>query len=151
MILGLKLGRRLVAAVALNDDRFVFQDSRYVRSPRTALEPVFERYLRHVFEQVKPAAVYYYAPIAAKTVTELLIKQLTAVSGAFGIPVKPLTRLEVFGSFGVLPIRTRHELCEQITAFWPALREAKVQRQEVLAEAAATALVGDLHQGWPPV
>jgi hypothetical protein len=50
-----------------------------------------------------------------------------------------------------MPFRTRQELQDHLRQFWPELSEAKPQRQAPLAEAAATALVGDLYQEWPPV
>jgi hypothetical protein len=49
----------------------------------------------------------------------------------------------------VTPVRTRRELREQLSDLWPVLSEGKVHRQAALAEAAASALVGDLRRELP--
>jgi hypothetical protein len=150
MILGLKLGRRLMAAAALDDEQFVWQDSRFAPSRRSAMASGLTRYFSQLLTQVKPEAIYYYAPTGPNTLTEDLIKLLVTTAGESGIPVKPLSRLDVFGSFGLLPLRTRRELRDALQPLWPVLSDGPVPRQVALAEAAAAALVGDLQQAWPP-
>jgi hypothetical protein len=151
MILGLKFDRRLVAAAGLEGEQFVFGDSRFVPSRQAGLSAAMSRYLRQVLEQVKPAAIYYYAPQESGAFTTELVTILEREAANLGVPAKPLSKTDVFGSFGVLPLRTRRDLRALLEAFWPALTEGKPSRQVVLAEAAAVALVGDLHQAWPPV
>src|SRR5689334_883627 len=145
MILGLKLGRRLMAACGLEDEQFAFHDSRFV--PRSvAPNPALARYFRQVIAQVRPTAIYYYAPTGQQTLTEALVNVLVTTAGEMGIPAKPLSKSDVFGSFGVLPLRTRRELREHLQHLWPVLAQGKVHRQVALAEAATAALVGDLRQ-----
>jgi hypothetical protein len=151
MILGLKFDRRLIAAAGLNGEQFVFGDSRFVPSRQAALSTAISRYLRNVLDQVKPVAIYYYAPPQSGTFTAELVTILEHEAAHVGVPVKSLSHTDVFGSFGVLPLRTRRALRAHLEAFWPALTEGKPSRQLVLAEAAAVALVGDLRQAWPPV
>ena len=150
MTLGLKLGRRLVAAVAVDGEEFAFQDSRFV--PRRAqLVSGFSRYLQQLLRQVSPSAVYFYAPGANATLTHDLIGLLEAEAAAAGITARPLNKAEVFGAFGLKPVKTRRELRDLLQNLWPVLSEGKVHRQAALAEAAAVALVGDLQVQWPPV
>jgi hypothetical protein len=151
MILGLKLGRRLLAACALEGEQFVFRDSRFVTSQRAAEDASVVRYVQHLVSQVQPRAIYYYAPTLPGTRTERLVTLLETTAAELGVPAKPLSRLDVFGSFGVLPVRTRQDIREQIAHIWPVLTEEHRDRQLALAEATATALVGDLRQRWPPV
>lgn len=145
MILGLKFDRRLIAAVGLESEQFVFRDSRFVPSMQARLGAAMNRYLRHVLDQVKPVAIYYYAPTESGAHTAELVTVLERAAADLGVPAKPLSRTDVFGSFGVLPLQTRQELRTLVEAFWPALTEGKTARQVVLAEAAAVALVGDLY------
>lgn len=151
MILGLKFDRRLTAAVGLEGEQVVFADSRFVPVRQAGVSTGMSRYLRHVLNQVRPSAIFYFAPHDSGPFTTELVRILEREAADLGVPAKPLSRADVFGSFGVLPVRTRRELRTLLEAFWPALTEAKPARQLVMAEAAAVALVGDLHQGWPPV
>jgi hypothetical protein len=151
MTLGLKLGRRLLAACALDGEQFVFRDSRFVTAPHALEVAGLGRYLQQLIAQLRPQTIYYYAPTLPNTRTARLIALLLTTAGEMGVPAKPLSRLDLFGSFGVLPVRTRQELCDLVGQIWPALAEEHRHRQTTLAEAAATALVGDLRQRWPLV
>ena len=150
MTLGLKLGRRLVAAVAISGEEFAFQDSRFV--PRRAqLTSGFSRYLQQLLQQVNPSIVYFYAPGGDEGLTRELVSVLEAETAAAGVNTKRLTKTDVFGAFGLAPLKTRRELRDLLQNLWPTLSEGKVHRQAALAEAAAVALVGDLQTHWPPV
>lgn len=147
--LGLKLGRRLVAAAGLEDGQFVFHDSRYVGARKSMLNAGTTRYFGQLLDQLKPAAVYYYAPTGQRTITQQLAVLLEQSAAQAGIPVHRLTKADLFGSASVTPVRTRRELHEQLADLCPVLSEGKVHRRTVLAEASASALVGDLRQELP--
>lgn len=152
MILGFKIGRRLTGVVGFDDERVAFHDSRYAIKRPEAQVSSFEHYVARVLNQLTPRAIYYYAPTSGQnTLAESMVRRLTDQAGKAGVSIRPLTKLEVFGSFGVLPPGTRRQLREIVSAIWPELGAANPHRQEALAEAAATALVGDLAQAWPPV
>lgn len=148
--LGLRLGRRLVAAVGLEDEQFVFNDSRYVAARKGTLNAGTTRYFGQLLDQLKPAAVYYYAPTGQRTITEQLAVGLEQSAVQAGISAHRLTKADLFGSVSGTPIRTRRELREQLTDLWPVLSEVKVHRQAALAEASASALVGNFRQELPP-
>jgi hypothetical protein len=150
MILGLKLGRRLMAAAAIEDDAFVFHDCRYVSSRKTTLETSISKYFARLCEQLTPAAVYYYAPTQPGTITSQLVEKLEETARQAGIPVKRLTKADLFTGVGVTPVRTRRELREQLSDLWPVITQGRVERQANLAEAAAGALIGDARQGLAP-
>jgi hypothetical protein len=151
VILGLKLGRRLTAAAALRDEMFVFHDVRSVPSRADTLEAGITRYLHTLFEQLKPAHVYYYAPTSTQTTTGRLVLLVEQAAANYGIPARRLAKSDVFGGVSALPARTRRELRDQLQHLWPTLSEGKFIRQAVLAEAAAAALVGELRDEWPPL
>lgn len=150
MILGVKLDRRLIAIVGLQDEQFVFSDSRFVPA-RAVLSVAVARYFQRLLEQFRPAAVHYYAPDDPGTVTAAAVKALDTEAGRAGVPMKPLSRFDLFSSVGILPLRTRQDLRACVANLWPGLAEGKPHRQTALAEAATAALVGDLRQAWPPV
>ena len=150
MILGLKLGRRLIAACGLAEEEFRFRDSRYIGSRRRLAETV-PVYFRRLIEQSRPRAIYAYAPSVTESSTEAVVALLETEAAKAGIAVKRLTKPDIFGSFGLVPFRTRGELRTTLLHLWPQLSEHPDVRQIPLAEAAAAALVGDLREAWPPV
>ena len=150
MILGRTLGRRLMAVATLEDEAFSFHEARYVASRKATFDASMSKYFARLFDQFTPTAVYYYAPAGAGTVTEQLMARLEQTAANAGIPARRLTKADLFTSVSLLPVRTRRELREQLSDLWPVLSGGKVPRQAALAEAAASALVGDLRQVLPP-
>lgn len=150
MILALRLGGRLVAACGLAAESFVFHDSRYL-GRRGDHPEVLPGYFRQLLEQTQPSCLYAYAPSAPDSSTEDLLKLLETTAATFGLSVKRLSKPDLFTAFGLQPFRTRAELLDCLRHLWPELSTNHPPRQLPLAEAAATALVGDLRERWPPV
>lgn len=150
MILGLKIGRRLIAACAIHNETFTFHDSRYVGAKAT-LATAIPAYLQQLIAQVHPRVIYVYAPSTPDSSTEQLVRLLEAEAANSAVSVKTLQKSDVIGSFGLVPLRTRTELRDQVLHLWPELAHEREPRQVPLAEAAAAALIGDLREEWPPV
>lgn len=150
MILGLKLGRRLIAACGLADEEFRFRDSRYIGS-RDQLAETMPAYFRRLIEQSRPRTIYAYAPSPAASSTGKVVALLETAAAEAGISVKWLAKPDILGSFGLVPLQTRSELRSAVLHLWPQLVENSEVRQVPLAEAAAAALIGDLREAWPPV
>lgn len=152
MILGLKLGRRLLGAAAFDQEQFTFADSRYVGTRRTVPETT-AAYFRRLIEQTRPLVICYYAPTtpdAPESLTDEVVRLLEKEAALARIPVKGLTRSDIFGSFGLVALKTREALLEVMVQLWPDLSDVKPRRQSAVAEAAVAALVGELRQKWPP-
>ena len=150
MILGLKLGRRLMAAASLEDEAFVFHEARYVASRKATFDTTMGKYFARLFDQFTPTAVYYYAPTGSGTITAQLVARLEQTAAQAGIPATRLTKADLFTSVSVVPLRTRRELGERLSDLWPVLSEGKIPRRAALAEAAAGALLGELREVLPP-
>lgn len=149
MILGLKLGRRLVGVVGLDDERVTFHDARFVRAKRGEAGQPMGRYLARVLDQTHPQAIALYAPPAPGAITTELVGVLERLAASTGTAVTPITKRDLFGSFGLSLMRTRADLVAQVATLWPGLQEVASHRQETVAEAAAAALIGDLRHRWP--
>ena len=147
MILGLKLGRRLLAAVAFNDEEPILCDSHFVPSQKDELERRVARYFNQLISQVKPVEIFYYAPTGSQTVTERLVDVLNSSARTAGLAATRLRKRDLFSSLGVPPPRTRRELRECLSVFVHQVGENKAERQVVIAEAAAAALVGEVTRG----
>src|SRR5262245_13662757 len=99
MIVGFRLGRRLLAVVAIEDETITFCDSRFVATNR--VERGIPRYFDQVLSQLKPSAICYYAPTSAGSVTERLAALLTQSASRIGLTAMALTKQDLFGSFAV--------------------------------------------------
>ena len=142
MILGLKLGRRLMAAASLEDEAFVFHEARYVASRKATFDATMSKYFTRLFDQFTPTAVYYYAPTGPGTITAQLVARLEQTAAQAGISATRLTKADLFTSVGVAPVRTRQELREHLSDLWPVLAKGQVPRR--------AALVGALREVLPP-
>jgi hypothetical protein len=149
-ILGLKLGRRLTAAVAFGDERIVFHDSRYVPGRRDLRERSLVRYLVQLLAQLEPAHLFYYAPTSNASTTDYLVGLVESVASQRGVPITRLSRADVFDHVGLTPLRTRRELYEHLQLLWNGLDEIVAARRLAFAEAATCAFVGDLNMGLGP-
>lgn len=150
MTLGLRLGRRFVAAAGFEDEAFRFQDCRYVGS-RRQISVTMAAYFSRLLEQSRPDTIYAFAPSPANSTTGEILGLLEAAASKAGVVVKRLTKSDLFRSFGPMPLGTRAELRTVMLQLWPQLTQSPELRQRSLAEAAAAALVGDLREAWPPV
>lgn len=144
MILGLRLGRRLIAAVAVRDERVTFHDCRFVTSRREVLERSMRTYFAKLLDQLSPTRVCYYAPTTADTKADLVTVLLTEQATARRIPVVRTDRAHLLQACGLPPSATRSALRDQMRDLWPALADSRPDRQLVGAEALVSALVADL-------
>lgn len=143
-ILGIKLARRLLASVVLQDEEFVWGDQRYVTSRPASVERAMGGYFDTLLNQVNPAAIYYYAPVGEGATTKRLVSLLEQAARSRSIPLHRLTKAVLLERFGVGPVCSRRDLHELLRPFWPRLEEGAKVRQVVLAEATAAALAGDI-------
>lgn len=144
MTLGLRFSRRMVAAVALDEERIVFHHFRYVSKGQTRMA----RYLATLLEQLRPGAVCYYAPTSTQTVTESLATRLQEETAKRGVPVIRVGRVELLASLGLDRIRTRRDLLLKLQDLWPILTH-KSEAQLAMSEAVVSALIGDFRQTLP--
>lgn len=151
MILGLKLDRRVIAIVGFNDGEFVFQLTRAVPHGTGRQAETLAKVFDQLLLQLHPTAIYALLPTPVGKTTALIQRVLEERAAQLGTPVKPLSRSDVVGVLGLLPPKTRDELRQQIGPMWPALADHPAPQQRALAEAALSAVVGFMHECWPPV
>lgn len=149
-IVGLKLGRRLTAAVAFRNEHVVFHDSRYVPGRRDLRERSVVRYLVQLLAQLEPVHLFYFAPTTPASATDTLVSLIESVASQRGVPITRLSRADLFDHVGLVPLRTRRELCEHLQVMWSGLGEIESARRLPFAEATACAFVGELKMGLGP-
>ena len=144
MTLGFRLSRRLVAAVALQDDQVVHQDSRYVARRREAVEGRVSRYFDRLLDQLSPTTIWYYAPTRPEALSERLTQLLEASASRHGIPTRQLAAGSLRQALA-LPVRApRRAILEHVVPLWPAVANLPRAQQATFAEAAVVAMTGDI-------
>jgi hypothetical protein len=144
MTLGLKLGRRLTAAVAVDGEEVVFQDSRYVARRQEEVEPRLRGYFDRLLEQLRPQAVYFYAPTTAAALTERLAQLLQESADQFAVPAIRLDRSEIRAAVALPGRAARQAVYQELATLWPQVGECRKPQQLPFAEAAVAALIGDV-------
>ena len=142
-LLAVRLSRRALGAVALEDDHVVFADSRHLTSNQDRARRNADRYLARIVDQIRPARLAVYVPDQAKALTATLVMQVRQMADASGLPLRIVTKTQLLSAFGVRPLRQRHELQGLIEEFWPGLADMSNQLKPYLADAAATAWYAD--------
>jgi hypothetical protein len=144
MTLGFRLSRRLIAAVALQDESVTHHDSRYVARRRDQAEARMSRYLERLVEQLRPDRLCVYAPTSPTALTELLVQRVGELAARHGIPVVHIDRRTLRGAIGLEPDATRRALLEGVVALWPTCATLPAATQTAFAEAALAAMTGDV-------
>lgn len=143
MMLGFRLGRRLIAAVAVQGEEVAFHDCRFVSSRRDTLERAMREYFAKLLDQLSPVHIYYYAPTTIKGATDRLVNLLAEEAFARNIPIKPVGKAALFDGCALPVGAKRRHLREMVDGLWPILSEGPVDRQLAYAEALVAALVGE--------
>src|SRR5262245_4122807 len=139
MTLGLKLSRRLATAVAVDGEDVVFHDSRYIARRREQVESRLREYFDRLFEQLKPAAVYVYAPTAPETLTSRAIRLLQEAADRHAILYFEIDRTEMRAAVALQPDAKRQQVYERSASIWPEVTTLRKPQQVAFAEAAVTA------------
>lgn len=142
-MLGFRLGRRLIAAVAVQGEEVTFHDCRFVSSKHDTLERAMRNYFSKILNQLSPAHIYYYAPTTIPGATDRLISLLAEEASTRNIPIKPVGKAALFNGCALPRGAKRRHLKEMVDGLWPILAEGPVDRQLAYAEALVAALVGE--------
>lgn len=143
MIVGIRLSRRLIAVVGLDDEVVTFHESRFVPSNAEIRERTTRAYFQKILEQLQPTRICYYAPTSEATAADQLTKLLAAVAASLLIATEPLSKDAVFGSCALDGKARRSHLHDVASNIWSGLPSMAVDRQLALSEAFICALVGD--------
>lgn len=142
-LLALRLSRRAIGAVVLDDEHIVFADTRHLTSNQERARIAADRYLAHLIDQIRPVRLAVYMPEHARALTAAVLDHLKQLSTASAIPLRVVTKPELLSVFGTTPLRNRQELHGIVECLWPTLAEVSNRVKPYLADAAATAWYAD--------
>jgi hypothetical protein len=144
VILGLRVSRRRLTGVSVDEGRVVFADSRYVPSKASVREASVRRYVSTLMDQTRPDALCVYAPTArADSSSELLVAVVQLEATQRQVPVLRFTKIEMLESLRAERSARRRWLSEQVRLFceWPS---DKITAPLDTAEAALAAYLGEI-------
>ena len=140
-ILSVRLNRRAIGAVVLTDEALTMTDGRHLSSERERAVPAAVRYIDRLLEQSGAAAVVFDAPapVEGSTTKQLLDGILGLLSSRGRIPLMT-TKADILAAYGLSPVRTRGQVREIVSGFWPELGQIAGRVKPYAADAAAAAL-----------
>ena len=143
-VLTLRISRRAVAAVVLDDEHLSFCDGRHLRSNKAAVQNSAIRYLTLVLDQVRPATVIIDCPFKTGGQTEVIWNALTPLLATRGVALTRVTVGALLEAFGLPGLPSRRALRDVVASLFST--EATTMRGAVkpfMLEAAAAALWAD--------
>jgi len=146
-ILALRLTRRAVAAVLVQEETVAFHDGRHLSSRRPRAVATAERYLERMLELLKPTLVVIDAPNADGSTTSQLLQVTVAALTKLGIQSTVVSVPDVLSSYGVPGLKSRTELLRVAERFWPELTAVTAHLKPYIVDAAAVALYMEVQQG----
>ena len=150
-LLSLRLNRRAVGAVVLTDEALTMTDGRHLPSARERAVPAAIRYIDRVLAQSRAGSVVVDAPAPVEgTTTKLLLDGIVSLLSSRGVTPLLITKPDILAAYGLSSVRTRHEVREIVSGFWPELARMPGRVKPYAADAAAAALYAETRLAMSP-
>jgi hypothetical protein len=143
LTLTLRLSRRAVAAVALDDESLAFCDGRHLNSRRDRAVAGATRYVARVLELTAPSKVLIDAPAKNGSTNGAILGSVLDLLAERKIVTCRIATADVLQAFGAPALHTRSELRRTTEAFWANIPSAVGNLIPFVLEAAAVALLGE--------
>ena len=143
-ILSVRLNRRAIGAVVLTDETLTMTDGRHLSSARERAVPTAVRYVNRLLEQSGAVVVVVDAPapIEGSTTNHLLDSIINLLSSRGVMPLL-MTKADILAAYGLSPVRTRSQVREMVSGFWPELGRISGRVKPYAADTAAAALYAE--------
>ena len=143
-ILSVRLNRRAIGAVVLTDETLTMTDGRHLTSERERAVPTAVRYIDRLLEQSGATAVVVDAPSPVEgTITKRLLDGIISLLSSRGVMPLLITKADILAAYGLSPVRTRSQVREIVSGFWPELGNISGRVKPYAADAAAAALYAE--------
>ena len=154
MQLGFKLSRRSIAVAAVGDWEVAFEDFRFLPAKREQVAVSATAYFQHLFAQLHPSAIAFYAPAERGRSTREVLAILEDLARTAELPVQRFTKPDVLSAMSVVPVATRADLHDRAL---PLRRPhasptppRDTAREVTVSEAVVVALLGAVWSHLPP-
>ena len=150
-ILSVRLNRRAIGAVVLTDDALTLMDGRHLTSQRERAVPTAVRYIDRLLDQSGAGAVVIDAPASVEGSTTTRLRDgIVGLLTSRGVMPLLMTKAEILAAYGLSPVRTRNQVREIVTGFWPELARIAGRVKPYAADAAAAALYAECRMHLSP-
>jgi hypothetical protein len=146
----LRLNRRAIGAVVLNDEELTFLDGRHLTSNRARAVVAADRYVRRLFALTRATDVVVDAPAEPASTTAELVDAVFRAAEAVGIRAQTVGTTDILQSFGAPTIRTRGQLRKIVSEFWPQLAALTGKVKPYVLDAAAVTLYAQAERALSP-
>lgn len=143
-ILTLRVNRRALGAVVLQNDTLTLVDGRHLTSKPQKTVEAASRFIGYLLALTKPTLLVVDAPKATDdSVTGRISAAITDVITRNALRCVLVSRSELLAAYGIRGLRHRRELREIVRPYWPELATVKGQVEPFVVDAAAAALYAE--------
>jgi hypothetical protein len=141
-ILSLRVARRAIGAVVVDEDQFALLDGRHLSSRRENMAESVRKYINGLLMQHEPAGVLILAP-NERYDDRGILRDVQTVLAQAGRSMRIVRLPEILKGFGAPPLQTREQLWETVQGMLPELQNIQSTVKPYIVEAAALALYGE--------
>ena len=120
-LLALRVSRRAIAAVSLDDETLGFADARHLTSRRGKAVDAAIRYVSRLLDQAAPSAVVIDAPAKGGSATMSVAEAIADLLTRRSIVHTSLPTADILLAYGMPALRSRRELRAVAAALWAQL------------------------------
>jgi hypothetical protein len=146
----LRLNRRAIGAVVLKDEDLTFFDGRHLASDRGRAVAAADRYVTRLLDLTKPTDVLVEAPTEPASTTASILETVFRAAEAAGVRAQIVGTADILHSFGVPALRTRGQLRQIVSEFWPQLNALTGKVKPFVLDAAAATLYAQAERALSP-
>ena len=150
-VLSVRLNRRAIGVAVLTDEALTMTDGRHLSSERDRAVPAAVRYIDRWLEQSGAGAVVVDAPAPVEgSTTKQLLDGIISLLSSRGVMPLLITKADILAAYGLSPVRTRSQVRDVVSGFWPELAKISGRIKPYAADAAAAALYADCRMALSP-
>lgn len=143
-ILTLRVNRRAIGAVVLQDEDLTLIDGRHLSSRSEKGIGAATRFSKQLIATANPHVLVVDAPRGGSgAITDAAVNAITELARQRGIEVLMVSKPELLATYALRGLRNRRELRDLVRQYWTELSRVKGKVEPYVADAAAAALYAD--------
>jgi hypothetical protein len=143
-LLTLRINRRAIGAVVLDNEELTLTDGRHLSSKSDKIVAAATRFVEYLLILIKPSLLVVDAPIGkGDSATTRVMVAVRDLASSKGLELFPVSKTEILAAYGIRGARNRRELRTLIRHYWPELSRMRGKVEPFVVDAAAAALYAD--------
>jgi hypothetical protein len=150
-LLALRINRRAIAAVVLENESAIVADGRHLSSQTERAVQAAVRYISRLIQLTQPTALIVDAPTTQQAnTTRHILDALEQLSADHHLPLTRVLTADILAAYGNPALETREEVREIVSGFWPQVDRVRGAIKPFVVDAAAAALFADCRLALEP-